>query len=109
MVAKVKTYFQFGVRSCWVVQPAVQGIFVFDSPTHYRFFHGNDTLHDEILGTELPLDHCICLRLRPYLCQKNFPPPYVLHRRRTFPRIQGPHQAGRLHQRQRLHRLFRPG
>jgi len=55
MLAKVKTYFQFGVRSCWVVQPAVRGVFVFDAPDHYQFFHGDDTLRDATLGTELPL------------------------------------------------------
>ena len=55
MVGKVKTYFQFGVRSCWVVQPAVQCVFVFDAPGHYQVFHGDDVLRDELLGVELPL------------------------------------------------------
>ncbi|RZK45836.1 MAG: Uma2 family endonuclease [Hymenobacter sp.] len=55
MVAKVKIYFQFGVRSCWVVQPAVQGIFVFEDPKRYSFFHADDTLRDTVLGLELPL------------------------------------------------------
>jgi len=55
MLAKVKIYFQFGVKSCWVVQPAVRGIFVFDTPAHYQYFHGDDTLRDDALGVELPL------------------------------------------------------
>jgi Uma2 family endonuclease len=55
MLVKVKIYFQFGVKSCWVVQPAVRGIFVFDTPDHYQFFHGEDTLRDEALALELPL------------------------------------------------------
>ena len=55
MVAKTHLYFKFGVRSCWVVQPAIQGILVFDRPGHYAFFHGDDTLRDGALGIELPL------------------------------------------------------
>ena len=55
MLAKVHLYFQFGVRSCWVIQPAVQGVFVFEDPKQYAFFHGDDTLRDTALGLELPL------------------------------------------------------
>lgn len=53
MLSKGKTCFRFGVRSCWVVQPAVRGIFVFDGLDHYRVFHGDDTLRDEAPGAEL--------------------------------------------------------
>ena len=55
MVAKVRIYFEFGVRSCWVIQPAVQGVFVFTDARHYDFFHSGDTLRDAPLGLELPL------------------------------------------------------
>ena len=55
MVAKTETYFRFGVKSCWVVLPAMRGVFVYDAPGHYQFFHGDDTLHDAALGIELPL------------------------------------------------------
>ena len=55
MVNKTGTYFQFGVRSCWVVAPAVQGVFVYEGPGRYLFFHGDDVLRDEQLGIELPL------------------------------------------------------
>lgn len=55
MVSKAKTYFAFGVKSCWIVLPAVQGVFVYDRPGRYEFFHGDDTLRDETLGVELPL------------------------------------------------------
>ena len=37
MIAKVKIYFGFGVRSCWLIQPAVRGVFVFDAPDNYGF------------------------------------------------------------------------
>lgn len=55
MVEKTGVYFQFGVRSCWIIAPAVQGVFVYDRPGHYLFFHGDDTLHDANLEIELPL------------------------------------------------------
>jgi Uma2 family endonuclease len=55
MVNKTNVYFAFGVRSCWVVVPAVKGIFVYDRPGHYAFFHGDDTLHDPTLDITLPL------------------------------------------------------
>lgn len=55
MVDKTNIYFNFGVRSCWIVVPAVKGIFVYDRPGHYEFFHGDDTLRDPNLTVELPL------------------------------------------------------
>ena len=55
MVDKTGIYFEFGVRSCWIVVPAVKGIFVYDRPGHYEFFHGDDTLRDPNLGIEVPL------------------------------------------------------
>lgn len=55
MVEKTVVYFRFGVRSCWVVQPAMRCVFVYDRPGHYLFFHGDDILRDEQLGVELPL------------------------------------------------------
>lgn len=55
MVDKTGIYFAFGVRSCWIVVPAVKGIFVYDRPGHYEFFHGDDTLRDPNLSVEIPL------------------------------------------------------
>jgi hypothetical protein len=37
------------------VVPAVKGIFVYDRPGHYAFFHGDDTLHDLTHDITLPL------------------------------------------------------
>lgn len=56
MVDKTAVYFEFGVRSCWVVAPAVKGVFVYDRPGHYQFFYDTDTLRDPTLGIELDLD-----------------------------------------------------
>ena len=55
MVEKTHIYFDFGVQSCWVVLPAVQGIFVYDRPGHYEFYHSDQTLHDPNVGIDLPL------------------------------------------------------
>lgn len=55
MVNKTGIYFAFGVKSCWIVVPAMRGIFVYDQPGHYTFFHGDDILHDTLLGIDLPL------------------------------------------------------
>ena len=55
MVDKTGIYFEFGVRSCWIVVPAVKGIFVYDRPGHYAFFYGEDTLRDPNLNIELQL------------------------------------------------------
>lgn len=55
MVDKVNIYFEFGVTSCWVVQPRIKAIIVFDRPNHYHFFHYDDTLRDPNLGIELSL------------------------------------------------------
>lgn len=55
MVDKTAVYFAFGVRSCWVVAPAVKGIFVYDRPGHYHFFYDTETLRDSTLNIELDL------------------------------------------------------
>ena len=55
MVAKTHVYFQFGVKSCWVVLPVLRAVMVFDRPGHYHFFHHDDTLIDQATGFELPL------------------------------------------------------
>lgn len=55
MVAKTHAYFQFGVKSCWVVLPSLRAIMVFDRPGHYVFFYEDDTLRDPNTGFEVPL------------------------------------------------------
>ena len=55
MVSKTHIYFQFGVKSCWVVLPSLRAVMVFDRPGHYVFFYEDDTLRDPNLGFELPL------------------------------------------------------
>ncbi|GAA4406486.1 hypothetical protein GCM10023187_25980 [Nibrella viscosa] len=55
MIDKANIYFEFGVKSCWIVQPRIKAIFVFDQPNHYHFFHYDDILRDPNLNIELPL------------------------------------------------------
>ncbi|MGA0560358.1 Uma2 family endonuclease [Larkinella sp. VNQ87] len=55
MINKANSYFAFGVKSCWIVQPRIKGIFVFDRPNSYQFFHHDDVLKDPNLNIELSL------------------------------------------------------
>ena len=52
---KARAYFQAGVKSCWIVLPDQQGVFVYDGPTKYEYFHGSDVLRDSATGIELDL------------------------------------------------------
>ncbi len=55
MVDKLEPYFYFGVKSCWIVVPEFKGVFVYDSPFSYTFFHGTEIIKDTVLDIELNL------------------------------------------------------
>ncbi len=55
MLDKTEVYFAFGVQSCWIVQPRLKGIFVFEKPNQYDFFHHEDVLRIPALGIEMHL------------------------------------------------------
>ncbi len=55
MVEKLEPYFDFGVKSCWIVIPTLQAILVYDSPTHYEFYHEDEILKDKTLNIEIDL------------------------------------------------------
>ena len=55
LVAKARAYFQAGVKSCWIVLPEQQGVFVYSSPTAYVYFYGKEILRDAATGIELEL------------------------------------------------------
>lgn len=55
MVEKLEPYFDFGVKSCWIVIPTLQAILVYDSPTHYEFYHEDEILKDKTLDIEIDL------------------------------------------------------
>lgn len=52
---KARAYFQAGVKSCWLVLPDQQGVFVYSGPKEYEYFHGKDVLRDPATGIELEL------------------------------------------------------
>ncbi|MCU0393992.1 MAG: Uma2 family endonuclease [Thermoflexibacter sp.] len=55
MVDKTDLYFQFGVKSCWIILPSLQAALVFDRPSNYKFFYVYETLHDPNLNINIPL------------------------------------------------------
>ena len=55
MIQKTYQYFDFGVKSCWIVFPAMKGIAVYYNPDDYEFFHHNDILKDTLLNIEIDL------------------------------------------------------
>ena len=57
MVNKTLTYFDFGVKSCWIVQPIIKVIVGFSSPDEYKFFHHVDILKDSMLDIEIDLQN----------------------------------------------------
>jgi Uma2 family endonuclease len=57
MVNKSLIYFEFGVKSCWIVQPRIKAIIVFSGPDEYKFFHHDDVLKDSVLDIELDLQN----------------------------------------------------
>lgn len=56
LVFKADKYFEYGVKSCWLVLPSLGNIYVFSSPDNYQMYRKNEVLKDSILDIELPLD-----------------------------------------------------
>jgi Uma2 family endonuclease len=55
MVEKVLRYFDFGVKSCWIIVPSWQAVLVYDKPLHYAFFNENTMVNDKILDINIPI------------------------------------------------------
>ena len=55
MIEKTHQYFAFGVKSSWIVFPAMKAIAVYHNSDEYTFFYHNDLLKDINLGIELNL------------------------------------------------------
>jgi Uma2 family endonuclease len=53
---KARKYFECGVRSCWLVLLPLANVYVFSGPDVYRIFRAHETLRDETLDIELPLN-----------------------------------------------------
>lgn len=55
LLEKARLFLAAGVRSCWLVLPAVGTIAVFTGPTAYRSFASDSAVLDEVLGIEIQL------------------------------------------------------
>ncbi len=55
LIDKTGKYFALGVKSCWVVLPALKAVVLYYEPGKYHFFSGNDTLKNPNAGIELDL------------------------------------------------------
>jgi Uma2 family endonuclease len=56
-VAKVRAYFEYGVRRVWVILPEERQVYVYESPTQVHILAVTDTLSggDLFPGFTLPL------------------------------------------------------
>ena len=55
MVEKAYKYLEFGVKSSWIVYPAMKAVAVYSSPDHYEFFRDEEILKDPATGFEVDL------------------------------------------------------
>ncbi len=55
LTTKANAYFQYGVKSCWIVLLPLGNIYVFSSPDDYEIFRTHETLHDLVLDISIPL------------------------------------------------------
>lgn len=56
LVDKTSDYFSFGVKSCWIVLPSLQSIYVFKAPSDHEVFSLGDELFDPNLNVRIPMD-----------------------------------------------------
>lgn len=54
LIDKFEIYFNAGVKSCWLVEPAIEAITVYASLLDYQTY-GAGELHDRTLGISLPI------------------------------------------------------
>lgn len=55
LVDKADQYFEYGVKSCWIIIPSMGGVAIYSAPGKYTFFNENDTARDQVLGLEVPV------------------------------------------------------
>ena len=55
LLEKARAFLAAGVRSCWIVLPAVGTVAVFTGPTTYRSFANEGAVIDAVLGVEIRL------------------------------------------------------
>lgn len=52
---KTYRYFDFGVKSCWIVLPSLKTIMVYSDVDTFEYIRSDKTLIDPNFGFELPL------------------------------------------------------
>lgn len=55
ILAKFRLYFELGIRSCWLVEPALATVTVYRSIDQYRTI-SNGEVYDEPTGIRLPIE-----------------------------------------------------
>lgn len=55
LTTKARSYFRNGVRSCWLVIPPLENVYVFSAPGAYEMFKAGETLRDEGLDIAIPV------------------------------------------------------
>lgn len=56
LMAKAKSYFEHGVKSCWMVIPIANDVYVFSAPNKHETFKIGETLHDKTLDIKLEVN-----------------------------------------------------
>ena len=55
ILEKFRLYFELGIRACWLVEPALDTVTVYQSMERYRTFSGGE-IFDESTGIRLPIE-----------------------------------------------------
>ncbi|MCK6690630.1 MAG: Uma2 family endonuclease [Thermoanaerobaculia bacterium] len=56
LIDKTNDYFSFGVRSCWIVIPALQSVYVYKAPFDHEVFSLGEEIVDPNLNIRVPMD-----------------------------------------------------
>lgn len=46
LLSKARQYFQKGVKSCWIIFPELENVYIFSSPTDYEIYRKDQQLKD---------------------------------------------------------------
>ncbi|OQW92846.1 MAG: hypothetical protein BWK78_00305 [Thiotrichaceae bacterium IS1] len=57
---KFNVYFDLGVKSCWMIDPNVTGIWVYHGIENFNYFSLTGEVVDDILKVRIPLDVIFC-------------------------------------------------
>ena len=71
LTSKCGEYFDFGVKSYWLVIPDLQAIFVFRNATEHEVFANKEMLEDKQLGIQLDLGAVFSRNFNQYRKDKN--------------------------------------